>query len=137
MAEQQFGNLQDSEAMKKIKNERHLYGRFFYRFPSGEAGMDVYSRVTSFIATIKRDHVEEGCNIVIVTHGLALRLFLMAWFRWTVEQFESTTNPPNCGVAVLERVEGTYRWGCLCSINGTNTRLLTHFFVAPAWLVVT
>lgn len=71
--------------------------------------MDVYSRVTSFIATIKRDHVEEGCSVVIVTHGLALRLFLMAWFRWTVEQFESTTNPPNCGVAVLERVDGTYR----------------------------
>ena len=27
MAEQQFGNLQDADLMKKIKNERHLYGR--------------------------------------------------------------------------------------------------------------
>lgn len=48
-------------------------------------------------------------DIVIVTHGLALRLFLMRWFQWTVEQFESTYNPPNGGLAVMVRqADGRY-----------------------------
>eukprot|EP00960_Hanusia_phi_P028182 747253-Hanusia_phi.AAC.5 len=101
MAEQQFGNLQNLASIKKSKTERQKYGRFFYRFPDGEAGLDVYTRVTSFIDTLRRDHTEENCTVIIVTHGtssstqssevspagLALRLFLMAWFQWTV-------NPP-------------------------------------------
>lgn len=33
MAEQQFGNLQDRDIMKKIKNERHLYGRSVAHLP--------------------------------------------------------------------------------------------------------
>lgn len=103
IAEQQFGNLQDLESLRRSKIERRRYGRFFYRFPNGEAGLDVYSRISSFIGTIRRDHLEEDCNVVIVTHGLALRLFLMRWFQWTVEQFESTHNPPNCGLAVMHR----------------------------------
>jgi len=27
-------------------------------------------------------------NIIIITHGLSSRIFLMKWFDWTVEQFE-------------------------------------------------
>eukprot|EP00286_Rhodomonas_abbreviata_P000525 CAMPEP_0181290370 /NCGR_PEP_ID=MMETSP1101-20121128/1377_1 /TAXON_ID=46948 /ORGANISM="Rhodomonas abbreviata, Strain Caron Lab Isolate" /LENGTH=431 /DNA_ID=CAMNT_0023394649 /DNA_START=132 /DNA_END=1423 /DNA_ORIENTATION=+ len=110
MAEQQFGNLQNLDAIRKSKNERHMYGRFFYRFPNGEAGLDVYNRVTSFISTLRRDHVEEGCTPIIITHGLALRLFLMAWFQWTVEEFETTQNPHNCGIAVMERIPGEDRY---------------------------
>jgi hypothetical protein len=53
------------------------------------------SRVTTFIGTLRRDNVNDDCTVVIVTHGLALRLFLMRWFQWTVEQFEATHNPPN------------------------------------------
>lgn len=37
------------------KSERSKFGRFFYRFPSGEAGLDVYNRVSSFIPTMVRD----------------------------------------------------------------------------------
>ena len=90
VAEQQFGNLQDLERIRQSKDERHKYGRFFYRFPNGEAGLDVYSRVMSFIGTLRRDHMGDECSLVIVTHGLALRLFLMAWFEWTVEQVTSS-----------------------------------------------
>ena len=57
------------------------FGRFFYRFPQGEAGLDVYNRVTGFIETVRRRHTGSECCIVIVTHGLALRLFLMRWFQ--------------------------------------------------------
>ena len=34
------------EAVHKAGGERARFGRFFYRFPSGESGMDVYQRAT-------------------------------------------------------------------------------------------
>ena len=42
-------------------------------------------------------------NLVLVTHGLALRIFLMRWFHWTVEEFEEVYNPDNAQPIVLER----------------------------------
>lgn len=110
MAEQQFGNLQNLDSIRQSKSERLKYGRFFYRFPDGEAGLDVYSRVTSFMQTLRRDHTEADTTIVIVTHGLSLRLFLMAWFQWTVDEFETTHNPHNCGIAIMKRIPGQDRY---------------------------
>ena len=110
ISEQQFGNLHHLDSIRNSKVERKRYGRFFYRFKNGEAGLDVYSRISSFIGTLRRDHLEENCTVIIVTHGLALRLFLMRFFQWTVEQFEATHNPPNCGMAIMERLpDGRYR----------------------------
>ncbi len=48
-------------------------------FPNGESGLDVYTRVTSFISTMFRDFADghicrPSLNVVIVTHGLTLRL---------------------------------------------------------------
>lgn len=45
----------------------------------GESGLDVYSRVTSFISTMFRDFADShicrpDLNVIIVTHGLTLRL---------------------------------------------------------------
>ncbi len=73
LLEQQFGNFQSEEYMKKFKNDRSNFGRFYYRFPeglntyttliilsimfqsiTGESGLDVYNRVTSFIGTLFR-----------------------------------------------------------------------------------
>ena len=34
-------------------------------------------------------------NLVIVSHGLTSRVFLMKWFKWTVDQFELLNNPDN------------------------------------------
>ena len=42
-------------------------------------------------------------NICIVTHGLTLRLFLMRWFQYSVDEFEDSYNPDNGAVIVLER----------------------------------
>ena len=89
ISEQQFGNFQNVEEVLESKKERHVFGRFYYRFKSGEAGLDVYSRVSSFISTLVRDCQQyqkagydlDTINVVIVTHGLSLRLFLMRWFQ--------------------------------------------------------
>ena len=40
------GNFQDREKMRKEKEVRLRYGRFFYRFPDGESAADVYDRIT-------------------------------------------------------------------------------------------
>ena len=77
ICEQQIGNFQNVQQVLDAKAERSKFGRFFYRFPSGEAGLDVYNRVSSFIPTLIRDctqndlagHNPDNMNIVIVTHG--------------------------------------------------------------------
>lgn len=112
ISEQQFGNFQNAEQIVAAKRERHEFGRFYYRFRSGEAGLDVYSRVSSFISTLVRDCQQyrragydlDEVNVVIVTHGLSLRLFLMRWFQFSVEEFEATTNPDNASLVVMNRV---------------------------------
>lgn len=40
--------------MQVYKTERSEFGRFYYRFPQGEAGLDVYDRVSLFIGTLFR-----------------------------------------------------------------------------------
>ena len=113
-AEQQFGNFQHHEMMQDNKAERTDFGRFFYRFPDGgESGFDVYTRVSGFISTMQRassqvlEPLEEDATVCLVTHGLALRLFLMRWFQYSVFEFERSFNPENGSVVVLEpRREG-------------------------------
>lgn len=108
LREQDFGNFQDAEGKKREKAERLRFGRFFYRFPHGESGADVYDRMTLFEDHLVRD-INAGrfggeTSLVLVTHGLALRIFLMRWFHWTVDQFMGVFNPPNAVPLVLERV---------------------------------
>lgn len=103
--EQEWGNLQKPEDKDKVVKERDLMGRFFYRFPQGESGADVFDRVSMFLASLFR-HIKEGepyDNIVIVTHGLLMRLFLMRYYYWSVNKFESLDNFRNCEVIVMTR----------------------------------
>lgn len=115
LREQDFGNFQDCEAMEKVYYDRLKFGRFYYRFPNGEAGTDVYDRVCDFWSTLYRSmdrpgseqHVE---NFVLVTHGLLMRIFCMCYFRWTVIEFEQVWNPSNGEIWVLDKQpNGRYR----------------------------
>jgi len=47
-----------------------------------------------------------GMNLVIVSHGLTLRVFLMRWYKWTVEQFEQLNNLGNGKIIVMEQGYG-------------------------------
>ncbi|KAJ0494838.1 putative phosphoserine phosphatase [Helianthus annuus] len=107
--EQDFGNFQITERMKIIKETREKFGRFFYRFPEGESAADVFDRVSSFLESLWRDidtrlhhDPSDDLNIIIVSHGLASRVFLMKWFKWTVEQFEYLNNLNNCEFRVMQ-----------------------------------
>jgi broad specificity phosphatase PhoE len=102
--EQEFGHLKSQEENEKIDKERDSYGPFYYRIPDGESGADVYDRVSDFFGTIQRDFEKPHFpqNAIIVSHGMAIRLFLMKWFHWTVEQFEELGNLENCQIILLE-----------------------------------
>ncbi|KAK1325911.1 hypothetical protein QJS10_CPA01g02391 [Acorus calamus] len=112
LREQDFGNFQDREKMRHEKSVRLRYGRFFYRFPNGESAADVYDRITGFRETLRADidigrfqppgERSPNMNLVIVSHGLTLRVFLMRWYKWTVEQFEGLTNFCNGGMLVMQ-----------------------------------
>lgn len=45
-------------------------------------------------------------NLVIISHGTTMRVFLMRWFRWTTEQFEKLRNPLECEVRVMQLGDG-------------------------------
>ncbi|KAK6233093.1 Histidine phosphatase superfamily [Theobroma cacao] len=112
--EQDFGNFQVEGRMKVIKETREKFGRFFYRFPEGESAADVFDRVSSFLESLWRDidlnrlhnDPSHDLNLIIISHGLAARVFLMKWFKWTVKQFELLNNLGNCEIRVMELGHG-------------------------------
>lgn len=101
--EQDFGNPRDQFIDFTQDPDYAKIGSFFYRFPNGECGADVYDRVSSFFYTLYRNFSKPDYpeNVVIITHGMLMRLFLMRWYHWTVEEFEKLKNPPNCYICSM------------------------------------
>lgn len=97
LREQDFGNFQDVEAMVIAEKDHDRFGRFYYRFANGESGADVFDRVSGFMDTLHHDFEKADYprNVLIVAHGLTMRLFCMRWFHWEVEYFEGMRNPTN------------------------------------------
>jgi hypothetical protein len=118
-------HVENPRKVRTAKAERRTFGRFFFRFPNGEAGLDVYNRASSFLATLARDirqideryyllHPEQrqdpttrdamaNMNILVVTHGLTLRLILMRYFQLSVEEFENSYNSQNARLVTMDR----------------------------------
>jgi broad specificity phosphatase PhoE len=112
LREQDWGNYQDAEDVQRQRKARDAYGHFFYRFAQGESGADVYDRVGAFLETLYRafDKPDFPPNVLMVTHGLTMRLFCMRWFHWTVDEFECLSNPGNGENRVLcLEPDGRYR----------------------------
>ncbi|RNF00241.1 glycerolphosphate mutase [Trypanosoma rangeli] len=121
LREQEIGNFQPLEEMDRMWNERNEFGRFYYRFPGGESSVDVGDRVSTFFDSLFRERLElyslsamdpdgplalpgeDDQNVLIISHGLLIRLFIARWFYVPVEAFETMRNPPNCSIVVLER----------------------------------
>jgi len=114
LREQEWGNFQQAEGMATIFQDRNNYSRFYYRFENGESGADVYDRASGFLDTLFREidrvhNLEEYRfydNVIIVSHGLLMRLLLMRYFRWSPEYFETVWNPRNGEIWELEKEEG-------------------------------
>lgn len=107
LREQEWGHCKPVVENDRINRERDEYGQFYFRIADGESGADVFDRVSDFMSTMYRDFEKDDfpANVVIVTHGLSIRLFLMRWFHLTVEEFEDLANPDNCECIVMTRKE--------------------------------
>jgi len=103
--EQDWGHLRHPDDNEEIIQKRDEFSTFYYRIPDGESGADVFDRVSTFLETLYRDFNKPDYpqNTLIVTHGMTLRLFLMRWFHWTVEEFENVRNPHNCQIVVMSK----------------------------------
>jgi broad specificity phosphatase PhoE len=105
--EQEFGNLQGHD-FEDFRKSQKTVGRFWYRFPTGESGADVYDRVRSwwfdFVLNInERVGFEPIDALVIVTHGLTMRFLLMQLYDWSPTTFHSVWNADNCDLNILEK----------------------------------
>lgn len=117
LIEQKFGNKQSHENMKMEKNMRLEYSRYFYQFKYGESGLDVNLRATAFVDRLF-DHFRTGYyatkpdvhwNVLIVSHGLFMRVFLKAFLRCTINEFSTWYNYANCEMCVLiKQTDGSY-----------------------------
>lgn len=107
--EQEWGHLRTPKRNIKFEKERDSFGTFYYRLPDGESCADVYDRVSGFFDTLYRDFEKKDFpgNVIIVTHGMTIRVFLMRWFHWTVEEFEQVSNPANCEYFIMEKSENS------------------------------
>lgn len=81
---------------------RRKHGWFYYRYDGGESPADCFDRVSTFLESMMRQVERKGARrVVIVTHGLTLRAFVMRFLHLTVEQFETMDNPHNCDVVTI------------------------------------
>lgn len=105
-----------------VESQRPLqttHGPFFYRFYGGESPADCFDRTSGFLESMMRQ-VQRKCadKVIVITHGLTIRCFVMRFLHLTVEQFESMLNPANCDIVTLasrDQIErpvfASTRWG--------------------------
>ena len=75
---------------------------YHYRYQGGESAADCYDRVSRFLESFVRSiQKTKSKQALIVTHGLALRVFVMRFLHLTVEQFDQIANPKNADVITL------------------------------------
>lgn len=106
LREQDFGNFQPcSDEMERMWQERSDYGHFFYRIPNGESAADAYDRVSGFNESLWRQFGEDDFPsvLVLVTHGLMSRVFLMKWYHFSVEYFEDLRNVNHCEFLIMKK----------------------------------
>ncbi|NEQ97048.1 MAG: histidine phosphatase family protein [Cyanothece sp. SIO2G6] len=90
------------------------YGHFYYRYQGGESPADCYDRVSSFLASFVRNIKKTSSKrALIVTHGLALRVFVMRFMHLTVEQFDLIANPRNADIITIANVQELDKDNCL------------------------
>jgi broad specificity phosphatase PhoE len=81
---------------------RRRHGWFYYRFRGGESPADCYDRISSFLESMMRGAERKQTDrILIVTHGLMIRCFVMRFLHLSVEDFDALANPDNCAIVTL------------------------------------
>ena len=106
LREQEFsGGFHQLDELDRAYTDREAFGRFHFRLTGGESGADVYDRVDAFLESLFRffghPDFEDGGVVLIVTHGLTLRLFLTRLLHWLPELFDEVPNPANASCTIV------------------------------------
>ena len=81
---------------------RKRHGWFYYRFRGGESPADCYDRASSFLESMMRQVERKGAErVLVVSHGLFIRCFVMRFLHLTVEDFDRLANPRNCDIVTI------------------------------------
>ena len=81
---------------------RRRHGWFYYRFRGGESPADCFDRTSGFLETMMRQVERKAADrILIVTHGLTIRCFVMRFLHLSVEQFDNLASVDNCAVVTI------------------------------------
>ena len=115
------------EPIEEQEELRRKHGWFYYRFRGGESPADCYDRTSSFLESMMRQiERKKADRVLIVTHGLTIRCFVMRFLHLSVEDFDRLANPANCDVVTLadraELVDPQFtsgRWG----VTGLRLRI--------------
>lgn len=90
------------EPVEAQEELRRTHGWFYYRFRGGESPADCYDRTSSFLESMMRQVERKNAErVLIVTHGLAIRCFVMRFMHLSVEQFDALANPANCAIVTI------------------------------------
>lgn len=108
LREQALGHWQSAATFAQNLQKCEDYGRFYYQLPEGESTADVYQRACGFLETLWRDFAAPNApqTALIVSHGITIRVLVMALLRERVEFFEQLNNPENCQIITL-KAQGT------------------------------
>lgn len=88
--------------VKRQESLRERHGWFYYRYEGGESPADCYDRVSGFLETLMRQvERKDAKRVLVVTHGLSLRCFVMRFLHMTVSEFETVENPENGAVVTI------------------------------------
>jgi len=114
LGEQQFGLFEgadwdgglDISYPKEVEYYRkasRFGGRFWAKVPLGESRFDVCLRVCRAFGSFYRDAIRHSItDLVIVSHGITIRAFVMMWMHYKPEWFETENNPTNCSIRVID-----------------------------------
>lgn len=104
LREQEWGNFYTVDEITREREDRRRHSNFFYRIKNGESGADVYDRISTFLETLHRDFESDTWTetIIICTHGITALIFLMRFFHWNYEDYETSVKFDNCEYVVLE-----------------------------------
>jgi broad specificity phosphatase PhoE len=88
--------------IRQQQEMREKHGWFYYRYSGGESPADCFDRTSGFLEGMMRQVLRKSADrVLIVTHGLTIRCFIMRFLHLTVEQFEIILNPHNCDIITL------------------------------------
>jgi len=84
------------------EEHRKIHGSFYYRFRGGESPAHCFDRTASFLESMRRQANRKAARrVLIVTHGLTIRCFVMRYLHLSVEEFDQLANPRNCDVITI------------------------------------